>query len=586
MWDGSAARDPGIGDNNTSGQEAFMATQAGDSDSVCKPGLPFQQPAGFAPGDFLYGANGPWPATPGNENACKVAPEVLMTGPHCIPEPEVKEWRATLGNYYSGENFLKFSGDAIDYASHLLNIPIGVLRRAEIMFDLGAWYESGEPWDFGDQKGLYPALSDSTFAEMIAHGLLSKLMSRVDSSELASFPGVVNDETLEFWKCDLTQMKVVRSPNAGEFVAPTVVLMSRSRSPAAGGEYDFRVEGIRIFAQSVRGGPYDQMALLQPGDGKAWQLAKYFALQGALVRVNLIDHPMVHFPFDAINAITKSVLPKSNRVLQLLLPHLLLSLMVDNAVLEGKHSLLNRTASFPYSPYPAAGEEIRKVFPYYWFGSEPPGNSFPRYEFATEPRDIPSKYGSFINGYYEPILTFTKGVVASIPDSDWDAISFWADRVASWVPGFPNGQAIYKNGELLARTCAAIIWNGAIVHTADHWLMHDMFQREHPTPYILREPPLMAPTRGVDPDYRPAVMLIRDAIPARLCDEFFFLPHSTTRLSDFKYDFSIDLGPVIAKFKQQMIAVDQQLHEQFPEFKISLYAADAVADAFAAGVQF
>ncbi|AMO23931.1 hypothetical protein UC35_15000 [Ramlibacter tataouinensis] len=423
---------------------------------------------------------------------------------------------------------------------------------------------------------------------MIAHGLLSKLMSRVDSSDKSQSPGFLNDEALEYWKSDLTQMRVVRNPLEGEYVAPSIVYMSRPLSPAPGQEYDFRVEAIRIFVQTQAGGPYDYGVLLGPGDGKAWQLAKYFALQAALVRVNLIDHPMVHFPFDAINAITKSVLPTSNVVLQLLLPHLLLSLPVDNRVLEGKYSLLNRTANFPYSPYPAKGEEIRKVFPFYWVGSAPPSNAFPPYQFATEPRHIPSKYGTFLNGYFKPILNFARGVVASIPDDgkNWEAIRFWADHVASWIPGFPDGQAIYKNNELLARTCASIIWNGAIVHTADHWLMHQMFEQKRPTPYILRDKPPVSPSPGVDPGYRPSVRLIRDVIPARLCDEMFFQPHSTTQLNAFKYEFANDLGPLIARFKKEMIATDEQLHQQFPEFGISLYAADPAKDCFAAGVQF
>jgi hypothetical protein len=567
-----------------------MATETVNFGPVCAPGLPFKQPSGFQPADFLYGVEGPWPCPPSDDNACKVAPEVLIDGPHCIPAKEVQEWERTLGQYYDLANFLKFTRSAIDYTSDLLHIPLSSLHKDEIEADVLLWYGIERPVTFGDRTGQYPALSDATFADMIAHGLLSKLLYRVDAAEQSQFKDLLNDDTLEYWKCDLTHMKVVLNALPGEFVAPSIVYLSRSTSTVAGREYDFRVEGIRLFSQSSPGLPYDQSVVLQPEDGKAWQLAKYFALQGALVRINLIDHPMVHFPFDAINAITKSVLPESNRVLQLLLPHLLLSLTVDNAVLEGKHSLLKRTGNFPYSPYPATGEEIRKVFPFYWRGAEPPNNAFPGYKFATEPRPLPSKYGTFLNGYFPPILNFTTAVAASIPDGDWEAIRFWADHIASWVPGFPNGQAIYKNRELLAKCCAAIIWNGAIVHTADHWLMHQMFELKLPTPYILREKPLMAPTRGVDPGYRPSVMLVRDALAARLCDEMFFMPHGTTQLSQFEYKlFPADLGPVVARFKQQMIATDKNLHQAFPEFGISLNNADPAkvpADCFAAGVQF
>ena len=71
-------------------------------------------------------------------------------------------------------------------------------------------------------------------------------------------------------------------------------------------------------------------------DGEAWRMARYFLLQGAIHRINLIDHTEVHFPPDAINAITKTVLPKDNLVLRLLQPHLWLSMCVNNTVLEGQ----------------------------------------------------------------------------------------------------------------------------------------------------------------------------------------------------------------------------------------------------------
>ena len=578
-----------------------MSTQTGNSGSICKPGLPFQLPNGFKPEDFLYGENGPWPCQPRDENACKVAPEVLLEGPHCIPQSEFDDWTKYLYDYLY-DNSLTFTQSAIEYSANLLDIPLSDGYEAVIAVDIAAWYVSERPVDFFDMSGRYPSLGDSTFTDMIAHGLLSKLMSGLDPTDESIAAGLLNDPGRQLWKCDLTHMRVVRNPLPGEYVAPSIVYLSRALNPPSGQEYDFRVEAIRIFVQTQTGGPYDHGALLAPGDGKAWQLAKYFALQGALVRINLIDHPMVHFPCDAINAITKSTLPTTHRVLQLLLPHLFLSLPVDNRVLEGKHSLLSRTANFPYSPYPAAGTEIRKVFPFYWWGSgtanepEEPwalgrGNAFPAYQFQTEPREIASKYGTFLNAYYPPILNFTRDVVASIADDgkNWEAIRFWADHVASWIPGFPDGKTIGGNPELLAKTCAVIIWNCSIVHTADHWLMHEMFEQRLPTPYVLREPPPVAASPGIDPDYRPEARLIRDVIAARLCDEMFFQPHSTTLLSEFRYEFASELGPLIETFRTEMIATDKQLHQQFPEFGISLYAAgdqDPAKDCFAAGVQF
>lgn len=578
-----------------------MTTHTVPSGSTCTPGLPFELPPGYPPSRFLYGSNGPWPSQPNDGNACKVAPEVLSEGQHCIPESEMAQYQRDLGNYYDKNEF-GFTESAIKYSAELLGISLTLGEWGKIIIDIVAWYETGAPVAFGDHTGQYPALSDASFADMIAHGLLSKLLSKLDPPDELLLQGLPADPAREVWKCDLTHMRVVRKPVEGEYVAPSVVYLSRPMSPAPGQEYAFRVDAIRLFTQSQPGGPYDRGVLLKPGDGKAWQLAKYFALQGALVRVNLIDHPMVHFPSDAINAITKSTLPTDHLVLQLLLPHLLLSLPVDNRVLEGKYSLLNRTWTYPYSPYPAAGEEIRKVFPFYWQGAPTESDpalawasdraaAFPPYQFCTKPRDVPSKYGTFLNSYYPPILTFAKGVVANIPDngSDWEAIRFWADHVSSWIPGFPDGHAIYMNKELLAETCAMVIWNASIVHTADHWLMHQMFEQKLPTPYILRDPPPVEPTPGVDLDYRPTVNLIRDVIPARLCDLMFFQPHCTTQLSDFKYAFANTLAPIIEQFKQNMMSTDEALHQRFPEFGISLFPGpgkDAAKDCFAAGVQF
>jgi len=314
---------------------------------------------------------------------------------------------------------------------------------------------------------------------------------------------------------------------------------------------------------------------------------------------------MVHFPCDAINAITKSVLPTSNRIYQLLIDHFYLSLPVDNAVLEGPKSLLIRTSSYPYGPYPAKGDEIRKVFQFYWFGSETvdgpveswaPGraNAFPKYSFSTEPREVPSRYGTFLNAYYLPILRFTSAVVETIPDDDhaWAAICHWADSIASWIPGFPNGEQINRNSDLLAKTCASIIWNCAIVHTADHWMMHQMFKDGYPTPYILRDKPPEQSTGTATPesaDFRPKAFLVLDAVPANLCDLMFFRPHNTTTLIDTSYQFAPPLSDLVSRFHDDLIKTDQAMQGRFPEFKIRMkYQTETQKkqDCFAAGVQF
>jgi len=596
-----------------------MSNQAGNSGSICKPGLPFQLPKGYKPSDFLWGEDGPWPSKPNyEENKCKIAPEVLSNNkekhehyPHRIPSCEMDEWQASLGKYYSPDNFINIAFEAIDYSEDLLELGWKWNNRftkdlIEGFLDL--WAETGELPDsrkFGDigawidAEGKYPALSDATFRDLIAHGLLSKLLTAPDPSDKDLFKELLNDDTREFWKSDQTHMSVVLNPWEGEYVAPAIVLLSRPKNPASGHEYDFQVDAIVLWTQSRRGGPYNRWELFQPRDGKSWQLAKYFALQGALVRINLIDHTKVHFPFDAINAITKSVLPKGNTILELLFWHLYLSLPVDNSVLEGKRSLLNRTENYPYAPYPAKGDEIRKVFPFYWVGSgtafdptEPwsqgRDNAFPPFQFRTEPQAIPSKYGTFLNRYYAPILKFTRGVVASIPDDskEWGAIGWWANRCASWIPGFPNGNEI-KDRETLAKTCASIIWSCAIVHSADHWLMHEIFRKKLPTPYIMRDKPPQERRPGAEPDFRPKVRLVTDSIPASLADLLFFRPHNTILLINVKYDGLKQ--ELVDAFHRQLKETEAALRKEFPEFGIKLKGTDKLDDeqnCFAAGIQF
>jgi hypothetical protein len=604
-------------------QGGFMSDQSGGSGFVCEAGHGFQFPTGYKPDQFLYGDNGPWPSQPTDGNACKIAPEVFKEGPHSIDESEWKDWTRDLGNYlisYATANWGSNAVSALNYAQEILGLP--KKEPSGFRFEMATWVANGAPpksWGTGD-KGQYPALDDARFTDMMAHGLLSKLLSKLDKPDVSVFAQFMKDLTREYWKSDLTHMRAVRTPLEGEYVAPAIALFSRPRMPAGGDPYHFQVHAIALYVQTTPGCAYDQLRIFKPSDGKAWQQAKYFALQGALIRINLVDHTMVHFPMDAINAITKSLLPTSNTIFQLLKPHFYLSLPVDNSVLEGDYSLLNRTWTYPYSPYPAKGPEIRKLFAFYWHGwkaSDDPGepwardrdNAFPSYQFRLEPRDLPSRYGTFLNAYHKPILQFTTSIVSLMDQSEnnWKEICRWADACASWIPGFPNGETINKNNELLAKTCASIIWNVAIVHSADHWLMHDLFERKLPTPYILRDkPPEAGPSLPGLPagpasqrqvsDYRPEAFAEWDVMPARLCDEMFFRPHNTTLLGETAYDFKSLLPALrgalqaqVSTFHSALAAIDAAMHVQFPEFGIKLTPknqSDKDNNCFAAGVQF
>jgi len=586
-----------------------MSNQGNNSTPVCNAGIPFKFPEGYKPGDFLYGDRGPWPSKPSGNNPCSIAPEVQEQS---IPKEEWGEWAKHVGKYYD-DNKWYYGRTAAEYAVTILGIA---KPDAWEVTKLAEWAEYQTYYETLGTVEPYPDLNDALFTDLIAHGLLSKLLCKLDEPDEVLFKDYLKDDSKEYWKSDATHMRAVRTPYDDEYLAPAIVLLSLPKNRDPGGEFDFQVVAIALFGQARRGGFYDkQPRIFKPGDGKAWQLAKYFALQGALIRINLIDHPMVHFPPDAINAITKTALPKSNLVLQLLLPHLYLSLPVDNSVLEGKYSLINRTASYPYSPYPAKGEEIRKVFPFYWAGSDfylkeddfwvGRKNAFPKYSFRLQPREVPSRYCTFLSAFYEPILNFTRQVVQCIPndagDRDREEIRTWADYVASWIPGFPNGEQMSKEPDTLAKSLASVIWNVAVVHSADHYLMHAMLEAGHPTPYVMRDQPPVASTQDKGSNYR-ATAAPKDVSAARFCDLLFFMPHNTTLLIDCPYDFRPNiqdaakraavketLEKAVATFRQELRATAERLRKENLDFGIKLESRkeeERDHQCFCAGVQY
>jgi len=489
----------------------------------------FRFPDHYKISDFLYGLAGPWPK-PSIDHPVGQAPEILN-----IPQPEWDDWQKNVGDYYIS-NALTYSKEAFEYSVKMLT---------------------------------YPDLDDARFTELIAHGLYSKFLCPLDAPDEVLFQNFMRDTAREYLKNDLSHMRVVlntfESDFGTEYVAPAIVLLSRPKTRTPENDFDYQVDAIALSHQAKPGDPYSMgkdMPVFKPGDGDAWKLAKYFALQGAIHRINLIDHTIVHFPSDAINAITKTVLPKSNLLLQLLLPHFWLTLPVNNTVLEGDRSLINRDTWYPWSPFTAQGDEIRKLLPFAWYGSDyylaeddfwkDRVQAYPAYNFSLKPRDIPSKYGKFLNAYYEPILSFTRKVVQCIPQESTHA---------DWVE---------IRRETLASTLAAIIWNAAIAHTADHITLHAMFEGQQPIPYIMRvEPPKSLPyNQGAE-----FLCWPNDIFSGRLADLLFYLPHNSSLLIDCNYDFNPnhpDLKNAISEFQKDLRATAKLLKAEGIDFGIKL----------------
>lgn len=570
--------------------------------------------------EFLYPSDGPWPEA-SFDYPYGQAPQVMN-----IPADEQRDWQKNIGRYYTDNAVGTFYNRS----------PFGVAAAEYARDDLV-------------QNGIsgYAEVSDDDFIALICEGLFSKFLSRLDPQDVALFglkpTDLAPDSPYEYYKSDYRCMMVVQQTWPGEYACPTIVLVRRQR----GGQKRYADEGAyELMAIAVARKP----ANVPPGDAPfvyefptelvftkaqdsasaGWFLAKYFVLQGAAHRINLIDHVKVHFPPDAINALTKTILPKWHLVHQLLEPHFRLTLPVNNTVLEGQRSLINRDTWYPWSPFVAVGNEVRKLFPFAWAGAGYYGDkyygadaaqlgrnsSYPAFRYSTNPDGMPgaddpavlipnfigmdcSRYGAFLKSYYPPILKFVTESLKELgsPTSNdpkvqvaWLEVQHWAHEISKLLPGFPDENGILAQGEL-ARVCAMVIWNAAVVHSSDHTTLHLMMDTQ-PVPFVLRVPPPTSRTATVEETVESAlgptvsgylksgiaevlkawereglkeklegavveklledigqIKLSHKEIPlcwptdlmyARMADLLFYRPHNTTLLYDCEYAFERD----------------------------------------------
>jgi hypothetical protein len=596
-----------------------MSTTTGDGDFPLFYGRRTQTlDHPYEASEFLYPHDAPWPEA-SFDYPYGQAPQVMN-----IPAQEMDDWSATIGKYYK-EN-------AVGSVTH--PTPFGV---ASLKFARANFFDNG--------MSGYAPLDDDDFVELICEGLYSKFLSPLDPQDEALFdlPSVLADHAdgYEYFKSDYRCMSVVQKTWPGEHALPSVAVVRRRRDLPKDRKYAhqgaYELVAVAIGRQREPGGAYEFTRDLvfncrDHQQHAGWWLAKYFVLQGAIHRINLIDHVKVHFPPDTINAVTKSVLPRWHLLQQLLLPHFRLTLPVNNAVLEGDRSLINRDTWYPWSPFVAKGYEIRKLFPFAWAGAHYYGDeknsSYPAFRYSLDPASSPdpddparslpnfigmdcSRYGAFLLSYYEPVLEFTRAVIGTLPDApanprdhgdlQWLEIQRWAYEISRMLPGFPDENAICSK-ETLARVCAMIIWNAAVVHSSDHTTLHKMMN-EKPVPFVIRVmPPLdrddpgkadLAAALGTDGREHLADLfhgfidkveqqglttaLVGHAVEgladligglkarggtiplchptdlmyARMADLLFYRPHNTTLLYDCPYAFEQDPDPQDEKAWQE-----------------------------------
>lgn len=370
--------------------------------------------------------------------------------------------------------------------------------------------------------GLAP-MDARRFVELVCDGPISRFLTPwLDLPDLALFGEVMEkverarrDAPGTWFKADFRIMELVESDEESS-AAPTVVLFRR------GADGGYELVAIAVDEE-----------VFTPGDGRAFELAMWFALQGAGVSVTLHMHPRLHFPHDAINAIARTRLPDGHVVKELLRPHLRLELAVSDAVLHGPRSVLR--PGHVYSPYPGTHLESLRLVQTIWTGHRHRDGSestaYPPYRFALDGPTVHSRYGTFLRRYHATTLAFVREVLAHVPHGDPHTRDF-ASHVASFLPGFPDGAAS-EDRDVLARALATAIFSVSIAHTTDHHLYGRIDPRE--VPFRLRARP---PRRGEPVELDPRRLVTsRDLVSYRLCSAMYFRPHVLEPLVDVRYAF-------------------------------------------------
>jgi hypothetical protein len=459
---------------------------------------------------FLYDRKGPWPQ-PSPEHPFGEAPAVLH-----LPDEEQLDWNLHIG--------LRYTKDLVTHW------PVAIAYSIEHRKD--------------------PIPDDSAFARLMLDTLYTRFLSKLDPADEALFAAQLAGAGagVTFWKMDFTAMGLV-DPLPELFVSPTITLIRQD------GDRSTR----RIVAIAVRD------LVLEPVNGLSWDLAKAYALQGAAYHVLFVVHPTQHFPMDSVNAITKSAVPMDHLLFKTLFPHTRFSLVLNNAVLEGKSSVVNRHAQFTlYDPLTAdADQGLRSLFAAGYVGIKGKESAYPEFDYRTYASRIPdSAYGDYLAAYHAPILQFcttvAKTILARSPKDEW--VKNWSNYIRTWIPSFPKPEELL-DADALGAAMATYVWGVTVGHGVDHQSFSADVGIINKFLRLRVPPPTTATTAPFDID---DLYNANDTFRAAMAEKMFFAPTRVTQLVQTEYNFiSDDLRAASQDFLANLRAVDGGLARRY-----------------------
>lgn len=461
---------------------------------------------------FLFGGEGPWPQ-PNPAHPEGEAPVVVH-----VPFGEKADWTLHIGLRY--------------LASMFWYTPASIVAA------------------FRDRVDQAP--DDATFAKTMSESAYSKFLVPLDGgADDAPFAAIIADNpgaTLRL--IDFTAMDVVK-PYDDMYVAGTLTLFRQKPDET------WEVLGIALG---------DRVFEPKPAQRGAFDLAKLFVLQGAAYAMLFTEHPNLHFPFDSINAVTKTILPTDHIVHRVLSPHFRFQLPLNNAVLLSPQSVITNFKPTFYAPFTANMDAgLLELFVAGYAGKRG-HNGYPPFDFALAPKLVESKYGAFGRAYYEEaFFPFAKKIADRVKASqnadetiqtEARAIQSWAHFLAPMVPGFPNRDTILQSDNL-AHALATILYTLSLGHALDHkCFSYDVSVEQK---YLRVRLPPPASTGAAPADIGRATTWM-DRYRARLAHKIFFEPHVITKLMTVDYDLGDDtLNPWISKFRMDLREVEGSL---------------------------
>lgn len=449
------------------------------------------------PQSFLYDRSGPWPQPSANHPLGEV-PGVLH-----LPFSETFSWWMKVG--------ARYLRDLVLYTPQALIKAISY-------------------------NGL-KSLSDEQFCNLIFQTCYAKYLTEELSFNVRRLFSAYIEKNKKYLVVDFSAMDVL-IPVEGMYCEKSIAL------------FEVTEDGTpSIVAINLR------QYIVDKTDGDLWMLAKFVVMQGASVHINVAEHPKLHFPMDAINAVTKTAVPMDHILFQLLIPHFEITLKLNYQVLNNPTSLLENKWWMVYGPFPATSTSLRDLMVVGYCGLKD-NPSYPKFQYPLNgPQKVNSDFGTFHEMYYPAYYEFAKKVLAEIPHKD-KFVTQWANYIHQFMPSFPDGSLIWQ-GDTFVKAVAVLLWDLTLGHATDHKTYSEI--PVYWNPMRLRVASPIYKTPGYKFDLRSAVTIM-DQTKWIMANRLFYRPWNIKNLMEIDYGFSLNiLNDHVNVFRKNLKDIEARL---------------------------